>query len=891
MSGHNQRNRRSLFSRRRVLMAGALASVTVLGACDGTNLFGGEQGSVNSGAPSIEITEPANGSSFPSSGQLRVRAEVSDRSGIKRVTIEGYAIRGDSTTSTSIVPRFVTQTIEFPQPPATRMPRDTTIIRFLNTVPGETRSEPVFIKVTAEDSTGATTSETTQILLGGPIVQLRSPSNNSQVQSGLAMTLAAFAYDPAGGIDSMQIVVTGAQADTFAWGGIASPDSATRSAELTVGAQSGALSVVAYAWNRNRVRGASPVAQATIVTVAANDTTRPLVSMTASSEKRLEILERYNVSVNALQSGASGLRRMGIVVQAIPSDPSVPQRTHYLGHTFDGPARTGAQTRDFSFTLADLGYTETSLPNLPLDVTFRIHAFGISGAGACGANSTGTLTALACEQVTSGGQTFGTVLGSNGYSWPVTAVAGFQVRDSRLTGNTVADLTLDAQRQRLFMSNFSQNRVEVLQLTDSTFTSAVSVGSQPWGMFINNTADRLIVANSGGTNISFVNIAGFSVPTREEQSERLLTPNLGLFEVTVQTTDVGTRYTVTRYDFSDRPQFIAQDSEGRLLYSTVPTGAAPEGTVRVVNNSSGRRETKLLYTRDAIVENENTTAIAHIDSIALNPTGTMLRLYDHVPGETTIIFSDLSGDLNAAIAALDSLGSDIASYAGTWDISRVGLSDTTYVAASGDRRFVAFGEGAAGPFADVWLWTADDSVVSDAISVADLVGNAAEQVFGVSLNQNGQLGAARGSQGAFFFSNNVENEGQLRLQGVFNSPLQSGSGGVALHPQHSEVKASGDNTLAFVAASDSTIKIVDTFHFRSRGEIAIKGTMVGPLRAGLPTASENAGVGFCDAIEVKLYGLMRTLEPNPAPGGAPIPQTRAVIINVRRKDIADTGCS
>ena len=53
------------------------------------------------------------------------------------------------------------------------------------------------------------------------------------------------------------------------------------------------------------------------------------------------------------------------------------------------------------------------------------------------------------------------------------------------------------------------------------------------------------------------------------------------------------------YDFSDRPQFIAQDAAGRLLYSTRPTSAANTGTVRVVTNQPGweRPESNIIVVR------------------------------------------------------------------------------------------------------------------------------------------------------------------------------------------------------------------------------------------------------------------------------------------------------
>src|SRR6185503_16160102 len=110
-------------------------------------------------------------------------------------------------------------------------------------------------------------------------------------------------------------------------------------------------------------------------------------------------------------------------------------------------------------------------------------------------------------------------------------------------------------------------------------------------------------------------------------------------------------------------------------------------------------------------------------------------------------------------------------------------------------------------------------------------------------------GAARGADAAYFFSNNVNQSGDLRLQGVFASGVSGGNGGVALHPNHTQPMTCNETTLAFVATVNRSIKIVDTFNFRERGEILIRDNIVGPLRAALPLPAENTGlVGTPDEI-------------------------------------------
>ena len=135
------------------------------------------------------------------------------------------------------------------------------------------------------------------------------------------------------------------------------------------------------------------------------------------------------------------------------------------------------------------------------------------------------------------------------------------------------------------------------------------------------------------------------------------------------------------------------------------------------------------------------------------------------------------------------------------------------------------------------------------------------------------MGGARGSSSAYYFSNDIAAEGDLRLQGIFSNGVAGGNGGIALHPSHVHAGVSTSVTLAFVATANRSIKIADTHSFIQRGEILIRNNIVGPLRASLPLASENVGLSECDQIWVKLYGVTDA--------------GNAVIINVRKKDVVN----
>ena len=93
-------------------------------------------------------------------------------------------------------------------------------------------------------------------------------------------------------------------------------------------------------------------------------------------------------------------------------------------------------------------------------------------------------------------------------------------------------------------------------------------------MVIDNSGSFLLVANSGGTNISRVDLG-----TRSETG-RIKTANAYIYNVawSKDLTSGGYKYSVSApIDYSDRPQFIAQSASGALYYSTRPTHGSGAG--------------------------------------------------------------------------------------------------------------------------------------------------------------------------------------------------------------------------------------------------------------------------------------------------------------------------
>ncbi len=828
-------------------------------------------------APEITIIAPGEGATFPLGDSILVRARIVDPTGIRAVRMHGFSVRQDSASDTEIVQRFEELSVAFPQPPQVALPRDTTIVRFLIATP-DTVSETVEITVEAEDSLGHVSMSTVNIGVGGPRVEIRTPANGSQVQVGGTLVVQAFAVDRANGIDSMKVFVSGAQDSLFVWRNLASPDSVKRDTSLVVGTTTGPLNITAAAWSRigNEGSTAQPVT-VEVVNTQVNDTEPPRVALSLTQTDRVELDDSIQVTVTAEDAGSAGLERMGVVMIALPDTSTLTPDTIVVDSIF-AASRTGQIDRTFHIRLADFPFEETDQALLPRRFTLQIHAFAVDTVGNVSANTTASLTAGPAQVVDVGPTvlrpaTTGYVHeGTSGLQQVVTAVLGSSV--ALPTGGNIAHAVVDGPNQRLYLSNLPQNRIEVLNLADTTFAPSVQVGSEPWGLFMNNGGDTLIVANSGGTNVSFVDLSTMT----EHTQRRLLTPNSVLFEVESSVSNGLIRYSATFYDFSDRPQFIAQDNTGVLLYSTKPTGTAQEGTVRWVDPVGTTPEVRILFNQRAVQEAENTFAIAHIDSLQIQPRATadyLIRLFDHIPGNPTNVIMSSFNTIEAAILELRGMGSDVDDYAGAWIPENVGLSDTTYVAASGDREFIGFGEGGVGVGGRIMLWNASDRSVSNEITVADLVNNASEEVLGLGLDSDGRIGVARGTVSTYFFSNGIDQAGDLRLQGVFSDGVAGGEGGAALHPDHIYSDGSTEETLAFVATANRTIKVVDTFHFFERGEIAIRDRVVGQLRASLPFPGENAGLAATDPdyILVKLYGVTD--------------RDAVVIVNVRNKDLTN----
>jgi hypothetical protein len=821
-----------------------LSSGALLAACDGTNAWtptgttGGGGGPVGGGTdtqkPVVQLAKPDSNANVAVGEAVYVEARVTDNVALDSVLLRAYELRGSAELGTeSQVPRFVTKSVRLAGATAVR---DTTLKRFLEALADSTRAQRIRVVVTAWDTAGNAGADSTLVNIGGPRAVILSPAPGTVFNAGTTLPIRVLAVDSGQLVRSVRVTGTGAFAfdttvtlaapvpqvvDTFVIlipntisGGLAP---ATEELRATVTAASGAQGVSAP------------------VTVTINpptlDQTPPQVTFRAHVPVRMEVDDSFSVVVSA--TDATRADSVGITIYAIRPRGAVSDTLAVLVRR----VRAAADSAVFSLTQVPLAGLDT------LTLRLEVTAWSTDPAGNCGAAvSPDAPQAQACRA----GPVAGSHLAASvpGYPYTTLVVRGLTVAPPN-PGDLLADLLADSNR--VYLSNFTRNRIDVLPIGGLSFGTPVLVGSQPWGLALGRNRDSLYVANSGGTNISVVPL-GPGVLT-EAQDRRIFTQNEKLFSVTFDPTSEAVS-TVEVFDYSDRPQFIAQTSNGLLVYSTKPTAAAADGTVRIFDPRKTRSE---IFTGYVDRHTAGRALAVNADSAFLvtGVSATVMVCPRRRFGDSTDP-ACIVGRPSFVADSLTRMRSQAPNASGgKWDtrldmganVAEVGLSDTTFVAVSGNRNYVAVGEGAV-TNARIPLFNAPaggDSLVLVG-DVRDLISNTAERVIGLGLNFDGSLGVARGGQ-AYYFNN------QLRLQGVVAAG--SPTGGVAMHPANAGYPG-GSFRLSFVSGIDATgpyVDVIDNFNFFRVKRVYTRDPVVGAISVA-PRAAGDGGT-----VTLRIYAL------------------------------------
>jgi hypothetical protein len=432
----------------------------------------------------------------------------------------------------------------------------------------------------------------------------------------------------------------------------------------------------------------------------------------------------------------------------------------------------------------------------------------------------------------------------------------------------IADLAVDATRGNVFLSNINYGRLEVWQNGAQTFdANGVAVGSQPWGLTIARSGgiagNSLFVANSGGTNVSLVDITQPSASAMKETS-RLKTRISLLYKVTENRDQATGKIRINVIGpilFSDRPQFVEQGESGLLYISTKPTTSAPSGTVRYLNPNKPAPDERFMLEFATPGQDPNSWLIANVDGVdaipapATSTANDVLQICDHASGTTnapTCVSSSLG--IAAAVAAVQSTvtGTDINALPNR-DETSLALTDTTFAASSGNGKVITFGQGNTRGAAAKNFVAFDDASspdapinVSPAIYIRDLINNASDEIYGVALDKTGQTIGLHGAESYFAA---VTYPFTQRLQGK-KSTFNKGAG-ITFHPNaDGETTPNANERLAFVASANGSIEMLDIKYYDySRGNLATKFNLYGPLRSSPRFPSDPPSVLF------KLFGL------------------------------------
>jgi len=683
----------------------------------------------------------------------------------------------------------------------------------------DSTTEPIYLIARVTDVAGNDSVVIRRLqLVSGPTIRVMRPGNGSIAAPGKSLVVEIRAADK-DGVRSIGYNVTSATWNLTRQGPAPTspPDTLTFVDTIVVPLTfppNSSFTISPFATDNVGQPGAGASVVVTVLAPWA-DTQGPLVYQTL----RTRVEADDSVDIRAID--ASGIAWIGYVLRSEATGAVIFRDSVSVGTTF-----TDAEIR-----------MALNVPVAFVGQKIVITSFAIDANGNVGWS---VATGLSIPQMTEGS------------AKPDTSLVVYGRTFSLPNGGLAADIAVDTMRFAAYLSNLTFDRLEIFQgATNSFATKTVAVGSDPWGLSIDNSRDTLLVANSGGTNISRVFIGTTDLTqVNEVASRRIKTPNSLIADVTVTLSNGIARYLIDQYDFSDRPQYIAQSITNEIYYSTKPTATAPDGTIRHYDPNFPNPDVRVIWQYATRKGTEN-VAVINADSVyaVISPLETQsdsIVICDHPYGSLSASLCFQSDLIGSALAAAQAYGSDVVGV-GAMDVKSLGLTDTTFVAAGGDRRWIAFGEGNTQGVAGRIMMASDPGdFFSPGTSVADLTNNASEVVYGLAINSNSTLIAAHGTESYFA---DIESPFHLRLQGKFNT-FDTGAG-VAYHPSNSTDSGPLDDPtrVVFVASADGTIDILDSFHYTSRGKLPVRANLYGPIRV------TNRFPGDDPAVVLKLFGL------------------------------------
>jgi len=463
-------------------------------------------------------------------------------------------------------------------------------------------------------------------------------------------------------------------------------------------------------------------------------------------------------------------------------------------------------------------------------------------------------------------------------------------------GGRIADAIFNGNDSSLYLTNPALGRVEVFQVANTAFVAngIPTAGPQPWGIALwpldtlGNYKDTIIVANSGGTELSVIDTraAVRRLAWRQDLPDYLIE--------TYRILTAPTREEIVVYDVSDRPQYVAtvcRVTTGSTLcaadsiyaiYSTTPTISNPPP----FTNKATLRMEKLIDTPDTSL------LVSH--------------LFWELAGDSTLAqtsFDTLRIEMRRARPYNQQMVQLSACQGVMVKLSAFGLGDSTYVRNSGNFTHAIMGEGGnvSTAFARVIGYTTKarllegngtargcatslvtrdsgrndrDQGVTPAIDVSDFISNTGVNIHAVATNFNGGTNLVRADSIYFL------DEG-MKLKGTTEAPL--GAFGMDMNYNHAFLAGdpgtptfggtgNPNDRIAFSARPDGNIDVWDTFFFGKVGGIVVRDPIIGPLRVARNRANTRQflfGVTVNGVVMIELPVINNPF-PSKPPWGPPL---------------------
>ena len=765
-----------------------LAVVAVIGACGEGS--GSTCATCDTGRPVVSLAETSTTDS-----SISFTTHATDNLGLltvhARVSAAGLSGGFDTTFSTAVTSVDIPFTLQIP-----------------STIPSGTQ-----IAVVASAMDGAHNAAHPDTLLvhtgaGGPTaVIVTNPHSTDTAVVGFSLAVAISGKSSAK-VKALGFIASGVFATPFRDSTIfSSPllDSIALDTALSlVGASSGTLTITPFMIDSlGRQTLGAPVSL--FVTNVIPTNTIPVVDF--SIAPRIESRDTIHVEAR----DRSGLTWVGYEVRNLPSGTPF-----FSADSIAVPASTSSFTHTFRMNLPITSFpTSLQVQAFARNASTRDYARKPVGNG--GVIRTDTVVVVA------------------GLTTPLAA------------GGLVADAIYHPPTNSIYLSNIERNELDVFNLNDSTFHTPIQVGSRPWGLAAwprdrNGTmGDTLLVANSGGTLISYVNtntqreVYRYPLPVLLAQSVTSTSGSNGLITETI-----------TDYFFSDRPQYLATTCQGAvapgtpcgnvvLVYTTTPTAGQSipfvnDGTVRWENLQTHQSHFFFEQAMGQSADTKDTLQVQRVAAQGIGATGAIVpfRQGPFVTGPDTSFFSIVV------------------------KVPLLGFRDTTYTRNSGNFRRAVLGEGGAaggqgaqpnsramlfdvtqglvGTFTDKGHTyglpvPALDAGVSGSFLVTDFIANTSTPVTGAAINFDGELAGVR-ADSTYLFDNS------LRLQGLLQT--SSGNAGIDFHPQNAGIPApgpSGGTHLFFAASSQPQVEVYNTNFYSRCLVVPTRDPVVGPIKS------------------------------------------------------------